>query len=422
MTQPVNPGVCFCPTCGCSSTEPFYAADVTSDAGWLRKTDQGYYLEAHGDRSQIYHLESPFAPDQQDGMPDSVFVYLEGESSPPSELRRCCPHCFEGRSNMAGTSRKTHFGHYNGRVPIFVVLLIGPPSTGKSAYLGALGSGALDPLNLLDYPYQVTLARTNRLVEISKRTTEYGDKGNSNYLEIRERNRSDEELPAAIVMLLDAGGEHLENFAITEAFDSAPELDTPLRRIIRGDGTPHYTGIHGAILVSPAVDTRNDKSSSETNANSVTTTGIAVGLSSVLRRIPVAFVYSCGDMLISEEERRPDKDRAPLLTRDTFPNAAHTAEYFLLRSKHFEPDRIQERWMIQEEIARSVRCPDYSRIYSRFQKFIRGFIVRSCESIPGENGTTNDNYTHQFNVADPIVWLLTQLKLFPFEPRGGDRL
>ena len=408
----IEPGVCFCPICGCSSREPFYAADVTEHAGWLRLSDQGYYLAAYDDPWQIYHLESPFAPDREDGMPTTILAYLDGESAPASELRRCCPHCFAGRGDANNNRRKTHFPPFIGRVPMYVVPMIGPKGSGKTAYLGALGSGALDPLALANYSFQAKLTRTNDVIQLSQRTTEIGGKtGNSNYIEIWERN-STEALPIALVLLLDLGGEHYNQFDLQDVFDNKPQPDNPVSRIMHGDHSD-YPGIDGAFLISSAADFSGQDN----------TKGIVDGLESVLAKVPVACIYTCADKLINQEEKRPDRDRPPLLTRDSFPNAAHTPEHFSLLAKHFTIERIRERFALQEDISMRVKNHNYSHAVTH-RLNCHGFVVRTCYPFEVEvNGKKEEHrdYTQQFNVADPIIWMLNRLHLFPMKYRGGNR-
>lgn len=404
----IESGVCFCPVCGYTSTEPFYASDLTEHAAWLRRDpEQGYYMEAYGNPGKVYHLEDPHAPDLDGGIPDSVWVYLNGEKAAPTELRRCCPDCFNGAADADGKRVKSHFKRFVGRVPVFVVAIIGAPNTGKTAFLGALGSGALAPLNRQSYPYRLELSRPNAVIQTSRRTSAIGDKGNSNFIEVWEKNGADREFPAAMVLLLDIGGENFKDLEYEDLYDAPARKDTTLSRMLYGDGR-HNPGIDGAILVDPAVSTNSDAGIDI----------IARNLRQVLSRCPLAFVYTCADKLIAEEAKRTDRTSPPLLTRDTFPNTTYTDEHITRLAKHFHPDRIRERMVIQDEIASRVQRPGYRSIAEFCHTEFRGFLVRSCRPYL-EDGVEKNDYKQQFNVVDPIIWMLNRLKLFPIRVKGG---
>lgn len=405
----IEPGVCFCPVCGYTSREPFYAADLTEHAAWLRRDpQQGYYMEAYGNPRKIYHLQDPLAPDRDGGMPDAVWVYLNGEKASPTELRRCCPDCFNGAAD--GASVRSHFKRFVGRVPVRVVALIGAPSAGKTAFLGALGSGALIPLNRQSYPYRLVLSKPNSVIQTSRRTAAIGDQGNSNFIEIWEKNSTDKEFPAAMVLLLDIGGENFKNLEYEDLYDAPARKDTPLSRLLYGDGR-FNPGIDGAILVEPAVSTGPDTSIE----------AIAKELNQALNLGPLAFVYTCADKLIAAEAKRTERTAPPLLTQDTFPNTTYTDEHISLLARHFLPERIRERIVIQEEIASRVKRPGYKFVGELCRTEYRGFLVCSCRPYL-EDGEEKNDYTQQFNVADPIIWMLNQLKLFPIRVNGGTKL
>lgn len=405
----IRPGVCLCPICGCTSDRPFYAADVTADAGWLKKSaDQGYYVESFGSARKIYHLPDPDAPAADDGWPDEVEVCLNDSGSDRVTMRRCCPDCFSGR--MDNKSVKTRFKHFVGRVPLFVVAVVGTKSAGKTAWLGALSSGAMGPLNRQNYPYKAFPSKPGDVVEVSRSTIMVGDKGNSNYIEIWDKSRPDGK-PVAMVLVLDAAGENYSKFAIEDIFTASAAVDSPVRRLFYGDG-PLNPGIDGAILIDPAVHGKTAEN----------TVRLFHGMIEKLRTVPVAYVYTYADELIYAQKNRTDKNKPPLLTWDTFPNTTYTGEHFTLLKEHFHPDRIRERMVIQEEIAQTVQMPGYEYILMNCDN-CHGFIVRSCKPIPAADGREAENdYTEQFNVADPLLWMLAKLRLFPMRLQKGGAL
>ena len=413
----IRPGVCFCPVCGYTSREPFYAEDLTDRAAWLRKDpEQGYYLVDLDNSRKIIHLRDPLEPDREQGMPDSVWCYFDGAKGGITELRRCCPNCYEGASDNRENPGdvkvvKTHFKRYVGRVPMYVVALIGATNAGKTAFLGALGSGALRPLNEQAYPYKLKLSEPNDVIQVSKTTAKYGDTGNSNFIEIWERNRQ-EEFPAAMVFLVDIGGENFQEKEMNSLHDAPPRKNTPLDRLINGDRLDH-PGIDGAILVDPAVS----------NDETVSIVGMIRDFYQVLNRGPVAYVFSCADKLIAQEAERAGREREiPMLTRDTFPNRTYTNEHVSRLARYYLPERIRERLVIQEEIAMSICRPGYREMVDfHAQHQHHGFVVRSCNPYYEGDKKKND-YTHQFNVADPIIWLLNRLNLFPLKLQGGGKL
>lgn len=426
----IKPGVCLCPVCGHVSTNPYYTNSEHGIGAWLKKSSklkQTYYLEPYyakpaGDpeapddpepannpdplRNVILQLTDPEAIAKTDGMPDWVEAYL-GNDATPIILQRSCPFCHQE------DNRVTRFHSFIGKVHMYVVPVIGITTAGKSAWLGALSSGTLNALNRQDYPYVLEPALPNSLVELSGHTPKAGY-GNSNFIRIFKKTADGvAKEPAALVLMLDTAGENYMQFQLSDIFTANPHVDSRVSRLIHGDGTDLHPGIDAAVIIDPAVYDQTLQINLEKGQN---IGAICSGIREQLLDIPVAYVHSFGDQLIRKEEvQSKTEKRPPRVTKYTFPNTICSEKYIDHVAKYFSPLALKERIRLQDHICRTL---SYSTYNSNIIGGVKcGFLVQSC--VPGKGTPSKDNYEEQFNVADPLIWLLTQLRLFSLRPRKG---
>ena len=123
------------------------------------------------------------------------------------------------------------------------------------------------------------------------------------------------------------------------------------------------------------------------------------------------------DLLIAQETERTEKSgELPLICEDTFVNMgdSHASRYQL--KELFTPEQLRSRIALQNYITGSTRLK--ATVFSMIDGVrTSGFLVQSC--VACQNGRDND-YTQQFNVVDPLLWILDQFGIFPSYIEEGE--
>lgn len=424
----IKPGTNLCRVCGRTSHVHYYRSGKIDEGAQLifDPVRKEYALQHYrgenrtkGDaQPHSFLLVDPERYADGDFPPDYVQAKIDGEQE-VTTMYRSCPEC-DGYEL---------FPPDMGKLACFVIAVIGAVSAGKTAWLGALNN-ALDALNKQSYPFRIEPWQLRGDTEYVKSTRGY-ENGNTNYFLIRDVQTEEN---VAMVYLLDYAGELYAGQEVNP--------DTPVGRILLGEAGRGYPGLDGAVFIEPAVSDPLNKDRSGTDK----VIGVIQNTKTILRRIPVARVCTFADKLIQQIEKMRDEDicgaeeQIPLLSRKTFPQTVYgdagtvnaRANKNLLR--FYEPGTIRNRVRLQDHIARNL--PD-CEVGAALNAVLFGnkqyghFLVQSCEHIPPEDSAPagagnksqgSNNYRMQFNVADPLIWLLYKLKLFPLDlQEGGNR-
>lgn len=390
--RPVKPGICLCPVCGRTTDIAYYTASNKAIGATLIKTLTGYQLKADPpsddhDAEETIRLKNTNLELDDGAVPhELVAVYQKADGKKDEvRMRRSCPNCKETR---------TTFHRCQGKVPMYVIAAIGASSAGKSAWIGAASSDALSWVNELPYLYKIKPYTLSDTIEPGGATTKESQ-GNSNFFEIIEKSTNK---VVALVFIMDTAGENYTKSNL----DSNSNLD----RLLKGDGV-HYKGISGAMIFDPAVKTNISGGAKSKNENAVK---IYNSLRETLEQLPVAYIRTFADLLIAQEtERTEESGELPLICEDTFVNMgdSHASRYQL--KELFTPEQLRSRIALQNYITGSTRLK--ATVFSMIDGVrTSGFLVQSC--VACQNGRDND-YTQQFNVVDPLLWILDQFGIFP---------
>ena len=393
----LNPGTHLCPCCGQTSTDFYYSSGITGQALlqliWNQKMNT-YVLEDE-DRN-------PFLLRNQFSITPESLPQLSIEAAPAGSRNYvtyhwCCPHC-----NNRFLTPLIH------QVPGYVIAVMGNRKAGKTSWLGALSTTALYPLSWLNYPYKLHLEihtssrapiqatpneNTTNMFDINDSNNDTGV-NNTNYLHIIHNETGH---TVALVYLLDYSGESFNDL----------NTNTAASRLLKGSAGINYTGVDALVLVEPA----------DTDAKYINQLRQITGI----EKIPIAHMRTFGDKLLEQEcQKGQDPQYSPLFTEKTFPVTVytdHTTEHPRIVARHFTPDAIAQRMHLQNHIAHRSELGMF--LDNKYRDHSRHFLVQSCVSIPVGNGEQANDYSKQFNTADPLLWLLHELKLFPLILNGG---
>ena len=413
----IKAGTNLCRVCGRTSGEHFYRSGQKKEGAkliWdpvrkefaLEHYRSGHRTDDSDMQPHSFVLETPEKYAEGDFPPDYIQAYIDGEKS-ITTMYRSCPHC----------NTYEVLPPDMGRLVCFVIAVIGAVSAGKSAWLGAL-TNALDALNKQNYPYRLEPWNWNTDDEEARSTHDY-EAGNTNYFLIVDVESGE---AVAMVYLLDYAGELYEKQSITP--------DTPLGRIMLNEAGPGYNGLDGAVFIEPAVADRLNRDR-EGVKNVIDVIGI---IRQTIRKIPVARVCTFADKLIEQVckgDSYVETEEPPMISRKTFAKRRYAdagteqAKFNKELSRLYEPNAIVNRVRMQDYIARNLPgCVVGNRLSAELanNRHFGHFLVQSCRHVPAEesgltadgkeNKETND-YREQFNVADPLIWMLYTLKLFP---------
>lgn len=415
----IKPGTNLCRVCGWTSDVHFYRSGAIGEGAKLEWDPDKKEFALHPYRGKYrkdltvplrsFRLVEPERYVDDRYPPDHVLAYIDDEQE-PTLMSRCCPEC-DGIEV---------FPPDMGRLPCFIIAVIGAVSAGKTAWLGAL-TNALDALLKQSYPYRIEPWVRRDREQYAKSTHDY-ESGNTNYFLIKNAKTGEN---VAMVYLLDYAGELYKNQQINPG--------TPLGRILLGQAGKGYPGLDAAVFIEPAVDDRLNKDREGTEE----VLRVISRLKLVLKEIPVARVCTFADKLIdkvSEEEGCGITTQIPRLSRKTFRQpvyenaASKNAETNKKLRQFYEPEAVVKRIRLQDYIASNLDdCVVGSCLNEVLynNKSYGHFLVQSCEHIEStdseEDEEGRNDYRMQFNVADPLIWLLYKLRLFPLElMEGGD--
>jgi len=394
----IKPGTQICNICGRTSAGLFYgtgeSAERVARLIWDPNAKVFSLVPAKEGDKTFFTLQDPDSIHQNEHLPSSINARI-GSAANHTALKRCCPHC--------GTPFTCDL---IGLVPCYIIAVMGAPNAGKTSYLGALATAALGPVSQQKkYPYCILPVEIAHTVEgIGATPLGASESNKTNFFQIIDKESKE---VAALVYLLDYGGELYSK--------KYSEKDTPVNRFLFADCGKGYTGIDALIVIEPSVSTEKMRAASENLLPILSNIRGAEG-----QDYPIAHVMTFGDHLILQESRKPLNDpEPPLLTAKTFPATVYTKDAAQSLVRHFTPEAIADRFHLQQFIARKILHdkPLGLQLAYYHGNQTRHFIVRSCDQVVSD--IAHNDYTKQFNVVDPFIWLLRELKLFPLGSENG---
>lgn len=397
----IKPGINLCNRCGKTSTGFYYRSEKDISRIWVLDWDgkeQKLRLKTReGDpaTSDFPQLIDPNTIDQEDFPPYTIEAPMAYDRNDIHLYTRCCPECGEPFDN-----------DWIGKVPGYVIAVMGIVSAGKTSWLKALATTALAPLNAQNYSHWIIPAHyTGREEDIV--ATLPGSVGGTNYFRIVDRQTRE---TAALIYLLDFAGELYRAQKVNSG--------TALGKLLMGLSGEGYNGIDGVVMIEPAkiayLDSNNRRRSNTDAAELIEALEKIRGQ----ERMPIAHVLTFGDKLLEEELRKPrTPDSIPRMTEKTFPSTAYTDATYRSLKRHFTPESIKKRFLLHQTF--NNLGENSPHLLFRFQNNIRHFLVQSCTPGADANDIRTNNYTTQFNVVDPLIWLLTELQLFPLSLNNG---
>lgn len=385
----IEAGTCFCYKCGNVFRDAYYKSGMKSVGaklkhGTLRRN--AWEIEPFNPNGgEITLANTPFlvgVNGGEDGIPDAIMCRF-GEEKKPLEMRRCCPMCEED------TVLPVDCGKY----PTFVIAMVGRRTVGKSVWLTSISiSRNLEKVNQInEYPYRLDFIRRENVYDAPV-ATNIGNAGKTNYLRVIEKASG--RIVASVIML-DAAG---------ELYETISRPDNPLRKFLLGNGT--YTGVDALIFTETAmaqigeVLTREDL---ELRAKAYNVYA-EMERANALQGKPIAYICTHADQMIKQKRRIPKirdisgEYELPLYSEATF--KADTS---------YEPSELLSR-IVQEDIIVRALQPD---VLVGAGPNRRGFMLQSCLNRKLDDGTTFNDMTKNFNLMDPLLWILNALRLFP---------
>lgn len=394
----IKAGVSFCYNCGSTFHDAYYKSGAKASVGAILRHPKLRLKKID------WELE-PFTPDGRnpdpnekltlvsvtggdDGMPDSITVRFADDSV--HELKRCCPFC----KDSSGKYLNTHLPVDCGRYRTFVIAMVGERTVGKTTWLQSIAiEKNLALVNSVEaYPYKLDFIYKNPGYNAPPGATPVGAAGKTNYLRIIEKATGK---IAASVILLDAAG---------ELYNRINEEDCILRKFLFGIG--EYPGVDALMYFESAtthVDEIRTKEDLEL-LQSAFAVYEEMQKTGALTGKPIAYVCTHTDEMLEKKNRIPKavdhtgEQPMALYTKSTFADG-----------KNYEPEQLLDRRALQDVICRSMG-PD---VLLNADHTRRGFMIQSCRNIKLEDGTAINDMTKNFNLMDPLLWLLDQLRIFP---------
>lgn len=391
----IEPGINLCNRCGKTSTGFYYCSDDSSSTIWeLDWDNQNQKLQLKARDGDPFPKDFPQQIDPNiidlDNFPPyTIEAPMSYDSSQIHTYTRCCPKCGKAFDN-----------DWIGKVPGYVIAVMGTIHAGKTSWLDALSTTALAPVNAQSYSHWIIPAHFTGSEQAIVATMP-GSIGGTNYFRIVDKQTRE---TAALVYLLDFAGELYRSQEVNPT--------TPLGRLLMGRAGEGYSGIDGLVLIEPAKSCYLDSEAClQILADAA---DLTASLSKVhgTDNIPIAHVLTFGDKFLAEEMRKPlTPDSIHRITKATFPSTAYTDATYRSLKRHFTPEAIHNRFLLHQTF--HDLGENSPHLETLFQHNTCHFLVQSCSSVKASNNDLVNNYTTQFNVVDPLIWLLHNLLIFP---------
>ncbi len=311
------------------------------------------------------------------GVPKRISVKFDG-SDEIVEMGRACPYCgFVPQAYCSDIG--TH--------PLYVILMVGKTSAGKSTWLESIRSQShLTQLND-SHCYPVVIMSSDHRGDINDNVagTVQGTLGETVYLKLKERDADGNLRQRASVVLIDVAGESYKDLF------QKNEVDRLRLRSLLGEGV-NRLGVDGIMFFEGATSDNED-------ARICADVSQAVGN---WDELPVACVRTHLDELL-KNPKQLTRNGTILLSDTTFARAK------------YNPTDLLERFQKQHLVGRQLGHVAKGDVESANRKC---FLVQSCSS---SKKTTTDiganvavaDYRNSRNVLDPLIWMLYRLRAYP---------
>lgn len=385
----IEAGKCFCYHCGNVFTQAYYKNPERA-VGVLLKRPRGsrdprrFSVEPYSpsgaeitDEDQVT-FES--AAKANDGLPNSITVRTKKGAL--VEMFRSCPMCVNTTTTMYPTA---------GKYRTFVIGMVGDRAVGKSTWLQAIATAEnYVRVNNQPYVHKLVFTECQDTLGVPSATSRDGE-GNSNVLLVVDKKTGK---TIANVVLVDAAGEHFRT------------MDTPgnrMHRILLSHG--EYPGADACLFFESAESRVQEIESVEELERRSQAFRIFNKLSPLIPDMPIAYVCTHTDKLVVKKKLIPrvddnaGREMVPLFTSGTFSDATS-----------YDPKVLLPRFVQEDLIART---PMPAVLGAASRKKRRGFMVQSCANAKDKAGKPYDDFRKNFNVMDPLLWVLDKLELFP---------
>lgn len=372
-------GICICPRCGHIIDEPYYRNAEYARGVFLKydsKNHEQYVSdEKNPDNGHRVCLKTAMQ-NRGSGLPHEITVIYREEELEMT-MKHSCQHC----------DSNTVLWPSFGKLPIFVIPVIGGREAGKSAWLSAIAyTKNLNHLRRGNLPYKLIPRQLMTQRSVAE-VTPVQDLGQTNYFTVK--NEQDEEI--AGILLRDIPG---------ELFDEETEVTNGenLWRFLNKNDL--YSGPDAYIFVSQAAREADTKATKAYNALSNNSANPLLD-----GNAPVGIVLTHVDL---EMENSPLEDDIPILNQHTFPKDSD--------STYYKIDEMKKRFALEHMLAGQLSS--FAKTVFLNKKPSHGFLVQSCVDRMDKNGAPERDHEEAINVMDPLLWVLHQINLFPLE--GGD--
>lgn len=374
-------GTMICPVCGQIFHEIYYSASDSSGGVLLKKSsgllDGGhYYVEPYSPDGRI--PERPFQLEttqeqirQAAGMPDTLELKEGGEYV---KFSRYCPKC---------KNRRTPLHHGWGRVPTFVIPVVGNTSAGKSSLLHAMATtNNISALGRAGYPFTLNPSQITTITAAQEVTT-IDSTGNTQVLAL-QAFVDGKKMTLCHILFRDVAGE-LFNRRIEEH-----EAWNLLSAHGEYSGPDAFLFVQSAIAhENVAIDVYNQ---------------LRKHIESLNRSWPVTgFVLSHVDLANWTAYDDTERYELPVLDRNTF--KVCTAK----RPSYYKPSTLLPRMALENDLVEKHFDLYVTHTALTNSEKTRGFLIKACE--PDAQDATKSNYAKPINVLDPILWVLSELRL-----------
>lgn len=294
------------------------------------------------------------------------------------------------------------FNGYFGYIPSYYILIYGIRGAGKSEFLKAFFGVSNGNITIGDY----VLRRNCRSDKME--STAVNDEGSTDYCKIM-KEIDGKLVTIAIVYLIDTSGE-----GNAERFYASGRCSNLINSGV----------VDGVVFVA---DASSDKTNEATDELTKVVSNFNA-LNDINNMPPVAMVFSHMDDYFDKLENQLNNPqntmvwdvaktmvgRLSLKTKDEYGDDknVYIVKNPFKRANSTEVKDLKARFILQQELTSNVNDIMSKRLGRNSAKF----LVQSCKlKVDSTDGKQIPDNSEQFNVDDPIIWLLNTIGLLPLK-------